>query len=217
MKFYLSLIISIVFLACAQKQVPSGAGQAWQSKIQQIPGKIECEFYNQGGEGIAYHDTDNINNGSGKLNPANGSYLNEFRMNEGVDISYTKANDIDNTKYNKVMPELNKLYVGWTENSEWIKYYVNVIETGIYTVGVMYTANGDGAISLDIDGKPIAENLKVVSTNDPNEPVAWRQWHHWNKAEKMAEVKLKKGIHTLTLHTVAHGNMNYDYLEFRKK
>lgn len=216
MKCCLFFILSFGFLACSQKQVPQDAGQAWQNKIQEIPGKIECEYYNQGGEGISYHDTDSLNNGSGKLNPANGSFLNEFRMKEGVDISYTKAKDIDNTEYNKVMPEMNKLYVGWTENSEWIKYYVNVKETGNYTVGLMYTANGDGVIALDLDGVPIAGNIKVVSTNDPKEPIPWRQWHHWNRAEKLAEVRLKKGIHTLTLHTVAHGNMNYDYLEFKK-
>jgi hypothetical protein len=216
MKCCLFFILSIGLLACSPKQVPQDAGQAWQNKIQQIPGKIECEFYNLGGEGIAYHDNDSINNGSGKLNPANGSFLNEFRMKEGVDISYTKANDIDNTDYNKVMPEMNKFYVGWTENSEWIKYYVNVKETGNYAVGLMYTANGDGVIALDLDGVPIAGNIKVVSTYDPKEPIPWRQWHHWNKAERLAEVWLKKGIHTLTLHTVAHGNMNYDYLEFKR-
>jgi hypothetical protein len=217
MKSFLFIALSLGLYTCARNTIPHDAGQAWQNTIQQIPGKIECELYNLGGEGVAYHDKDSINNGSGKLNPANGNFLNEFRMKEGVDISYTKANDIDNTKYNKVMPEMNKFYVGWTENSEWIKYYVNVKETGNYSVGLMYTANGDGLIGLDIDGKPIAKNLKVVSTFDPNESVAWRQWHHWNKAESLAEVKLTKGVHTLTLHTVEHGNMNYDYLEFIKK
>lgn len=34
------------------------------------------------------------NKGSGTLNPADGSYLNEFRMHEGVDISYTKISAI---------------------------------------------------------------------------------------------------------------------------
>lgn len=215
MKPYLPIILAFGLYTCTQKNTPHKAGQAWNNTVQQIPGKIECEFYNRGGEGIAYHDADSINNGSGKLNPADGTFLNEFRMQEGVDISYTKARDIDNTKYNKVMPEMNQLYVGWTENSEWIKYYVIVKESGTYTIGLMYTANGDGLISIDIDDKPIAENLKVVSTYDPTEPVAWRQWHHWNKAEGLAVVKLKKGIHTLTLHTVEHGNMNFDYLEFK--
>ena len=44
---------------------------------QPIPGKVECAFYDTGGEAVAYHDTDAKNNGSGTLNPANGTYLNE--------------------------------------------------------------------------------------------------------------------------------------------
>jgi hypothetical protein len=29
---------------------------------------VQCALYDLGGEGIAYHDTDALNNGSGKLN-----------------------------------------------------------------------------------------------------------------------------------------------------
>ena len=79
----------------------------------------------------------------------------------------------------------------------------------------MYTANGDGAISLDLDGKDITGPLKVTSTHDDRDTVQWRQWHHWNKSDSLATVTLKKGIHILTLHVVANGNMNFDYLEFR--
>jgi len=57
---------------------------------QKIPGTVMCAYYDLGGEGVAFHDSDAKNNGSGALNPANGRYLNEFRMNEGVDTSYTK-------------------------------------------------------------------------------------------------------------------------------
>jgi len=48
---------------------------------QAVPGKVMCAYYDLGGEGVAYHDSDAKNNGSGALNPANGTYLNEFRMN----------------------------------------------------------------------------------------------------------------------------------------
>lgn len=180
---------------------------------QQIPGRVECELYNAGGEGSAYHDSDEINNGSGKLNPANGSYLNEFRMREGVDISYTKEKNIDNTIYNKVQPEMNSLYVGWTVPGEWINYDVAVERGGTYKVALMYTANGNGAVALEIDGK---EELSsdVISTSDPADTVSWRQWHHWNKLD-IGKIKLTKGKHVLTLKTVKNGNMNYDYLEFR--
>lgn len=46
---------------------------------------------------------DSKNNGSGALNPADRTYRNEFRMNEGVEASYTKFHDqIDNNPYNRV-------------------------------------------------------------------------------------------------------------------
>ena len=79
----------------------------YKSGPQTIPGKLQCEYYDFGGEGVAFHDSDSINSGSGRLNPADGSYLHEFRINELVDISFTKFRDpsIDNSPYNFVEPE----------------------------------------------------------------------------------------------------------------
>src|SRR5260221_7371911 len=77
-------------------------GARYQAGAQKIPGKVFCAYYDLGGEGVAYHDSDAVNNGSGKLNPRDGSYLNEFRMSEGVDTSYTKFSrdpQIDDTQY----------------------------------------------------------------------------------------------------------------------
>ena len=64
---------------------------------QSIPGCVQAALYDLGGEGIAYHDVDPINHGSGELNykpehceagvPA---YVCHFRENEGVDISYAE-------------------------------------------------------------------------------------------------------------------------------
>lgn len=192
-------------------------GRPWKGKMQQLPGKLECELYDEGGEGIAYHDTDSLNLGSGRLNPANGNYLNEFRMNEGVDISYTKTGDIDNNAYNKVPRELNKFYVGWTKPGEWIHYTVNVNETGTFTVGVLYTSNGNGSISLDVDGKDATGPMPIASTHDDRDTVAWRQWHHWNSNDAIGVIHLAKGVHVLTLHIISNGNMNLDYLKIEKK
>jgi hypothetical protein len=189
--------------------------KAWHDTIQQIPGKIQCELYDSGGEGVAYHDTDSVNNGSGKLNPANGTFLNEFRMNEGVDISYTKSNDVDNNPYNVVEPLMDQLYIGWTEPGEWINYTFNIKKTGAYKISIMYTASSDGSISLDLDGEQLTTELSIPTTRNEKDPLAWRQWHHWNRIDSLAVVKLKKGIHILTLKTITHGNMNYDYLDFK--
>ena len=35
-----------------------------------FPGVVRCAYYDRGGEGVAYHDSDTKNNGSGALNPA---------------------------------------------------------------------------------------------------------------------------------------------------
>ncbi len=208
-------------LTLAMQEVYQGSkayqGKPWNQQAQQIPGKIQCEWYDLGGEGIAYHDQDSINNGSGKLNPANGTALNEFRMFEGVDISYTKARDIDNSPFNLVEPTMGELYTGWTSPGEWINYTINVNQTGTYTLGLMYTASGDGKIALLLDGKALTADLLVPSTKNDQETIAWRQWHHWNRLNAMATFKLKKGVHVLTLKTVANGNMNYDYFEFTLK
>lgn len=190
-------------------------GKPWNNQAQEIPGKIQCEWYDLGGEGITYHDKDSINNGSGKLNPANGTFLNEFRMKEGVDISYTKGRDIDNSPFNVVEPIIGEFYVGWTEPNEWINYSIKVNKTGYYSIDLMYTSSGDGGIALLMDGKEISHEIVVVSTRNEKETIAWRQWHHWNKMTAKIPTKLMKGNHILTLKTVTNGNMNYDYIEFK--
>ncbi len=183
---------------------------------QKIPGRVECAYYDFGGEGIAYHDTDAKNNGSGGLNPADGSYLNMFRMNEGVDTSYTKFHDqIDNNPYDLVQPAENQLYVGWTEPGEWFTMAVNVERAGRYSIDLLYTSNRGGEISFDLNGKELTGPIAVLSTFNAADPIAWRQWHHWNVMKDFAVVTLPKGINVLTLHVVSKGNMNLAYLEFK--
>lgn len=183
---------------------------------QKIPGKVQCAYYDKGGEGIAYHDSDPRNNGSGGLNPADGTYLNEFRKNEGVDISYTKFHDqIDNSPFDLVTPPENQLYVGWTVPGEWFNVTVFAARKGNYTADLLYTSNGGGAISLDVNGKPAAGPLAIPSTNNPSDPFGWRQWHHWNIVPGLARFYLPAGKSVLTVHIVSGGNMNLAYFDFR--
>src|ERR1700685_1296736 len=66
------------------KEPPFHASR-YQGGAQPIPGKVLCAYYDLGGEGVAYHDSDAKNNGSGELHPSDGTYLNEFRIHKGVD------------------------------------------------------------------------------------------------------------------------------------
>ena len=108
----------------------------YQAGPQKVPGRVLCAYYDLGGEGVAYHDTDSKNHGSGELNPADGTYLNEFRIHEGVDTSYTKfdrkPDRIDDNPFDKVVPPRELPYVGWTEPGEWINITIEVGRAGAY-------------------------------------------------------------------------------------
>ena len=186
---------------------------------QRIPGVVMCAYYDLGGEGIAYHDSDAKNNGSGALNPADGSYLNEFRMHEGVDTSYTKFGlepKIDDNPFNKATPPAGLLYVGWTVPGEWFNLTVDVAATGDYSVDLLYTSNRGGTVSFDVNGKPSTGPLRIASTYDAADPVPWRQWHHWNVAHDLARIHLEQGRNVLTFRTVSEGQMNYATLQFKR-
>lgn len=198
--------------ACTSKT--SHAGAPWHDSAQAIPGRLECEKYDQGGEGIAYHDVDSINNGSGKLNPDDGSFLHTYRMKEGVDISFTKPGGIDNNPFNRIMPDTGRLYVGWTEPGEWINYTVDIKKEGDYSGKIRYTSRYGGSVSIDLDGKPWLKAVSLDSTFHAGDTVAWRQWHHWNDQVLFTRLHMPSGRHLLTLRTVEKGNMNYDYIEF---
>ena len=181
---------------------------------QRIPGRVMCACYDLGGENVAYHTNGGVNHGSGELNPVDGSYLHSFRLHEGVSTSYVKFfNEIDNSIYNKVQPEEHMLYVGWTEPGEWIKLTVDVAETAAYAVSLLYTSQQGGQISLSVDGRDVTGPLNIPTTYRADDPLDWRQWHHWNKLE-IARADLTEGVQVLTLRTVENGNMNYGYLEF---
>jgi hypothetical protein len=180
-----------------------------------IPGRVLCAYFDFGGEGVAYHDSDSVNHGSGRLNPPDGTYLNEFRIDEGVDTTYVKyRDDIDNNPYNYMEPEKDMLYVGWTEPGEWLKYSVEVKKTGEYSINLMYTSNRGGAISLSFDDTDLTGPIPIKTTYREEDPIEWRQWHHWNKTDEIAKILLTEGFHVCTLHTVENGQMNYAYLEF---
>jgi len=184
---------------------------------QTIPGRVEFAYYDFGGEGIAYHDSDAKNNGSGGLNPADGTYLNEFRMKEGVDTSYTKFHDqIDNNPYNLVNPPENQMYVGWTEPGEWFNLTVQVADAGVYVADLLYTSNRGGSIAIDVNGEPGDGPIAITSTFNASDPIAWRQWHHWNVMPGVVRLRLPAGKSVLTVHIVTGGNMNLAYLNFGK-
>ena len=198
------LMLAAAVGGVAGAQAQSGyQGKPYQGRPQVIPGRVEMELYDSGGEGVAYHDTDAVNHGSGELNKGD-SFLDRFRQDEGVDISYTKK-DIDKT-VEGVQEKVGELYLGWTAPGEWVNYTVDVKASGTYTINAHMSSRTDAAqISLAFDGVDKTGPILLPTTT---------HWHIWRIATNLAQVKLEQGPQVMKLSVLKEGNFNLDYLEF---
>ena len=169
----------------------------YKAGAQVIPGKIECAYYDLGGEGVAYHDFETLNRGAGELNqipdhqrPHATAYQWNFRKEEAVDISYTKDFADFNHNENYYTPPVNQLYIGWTEDNEWVNYTVDVKIAGTYKIVALY-ANDANTINFSINNTPGAECRL---------PLATGSMHKWNKAEIGTITFSETGLQLLTFH-----------------
>ena len=100
-------------------QTPYG-GSAWA-----IPGTIQAEDYDEGGEGVAYHDT---TAGNGHALPQRDVDIGSANCGTGC--------------YN----------IGWGANGEWNEYTANVASTGTYELQLRIAINTAPAQHLEVDG-----------------------------------------------------------------
>ena len=199
------LTLAAVAVCGVRAEIPADyQGKPFLGHAQAIPGKIQAEFYDLGGQNVAYSDSEAENQGSGKLNKGD-RWVDRFRKDEGVDISYTKTG-IDKT-VDGADEKPGELYLGWTAPGEWVKYTVEVREAGAYVVSAHLSSRTDAAeISLSFDGARDAAKIALPATG---------HWHKWRIAERLAEVQLGQGAHLMTLSVLKEGNFNIDYLEFQ--
>lgn len=112
-----------------------------------IPGTIQFEEFDIGGNGFAYYDE------------SPGSETgNTFRSDEDVDIE--DCTDVG-AGYN----------LGYTAAGEWLEYSTNVETTGKYNIIIRAACNAtDRTISLASNGIAIASNISIPNT------AAWQEW-----------------------------------------
>jgi len=208
------VVFTVIVASSALGQIPADyRGKPFADSVHKagppnIPGIIQCALYDLGGEGVAYHDTDPTNEGSGKLNVLPGhqkahasAYIWHFRQDEGVDLSYVK-DGADLSHPNPVSPHINQLYLGWTENDEWCNYTVNVVQPGRYRIKALYSFQAN-KVNFDLDGKPAAACQL---------PVATASYHEWNSAAIGIIQFPTSGLHVLTFR-YGKGN-NFAYFVF---
>jgi hypothetical protein len=194
---------------------------------QRVPGRIQAEYYDvvagsnplKGQEGVTFHDTDAANNGAVEKSDAASAYVNNFRTSESVDITFTHPG-WDDTTFNFVPQQALQLYVGWIKQGEWLYYTVDVAQTGLYAVDVMYTCNGGGALEITLDDNPAQTTGLIALTNtapgNNGQAPADHAYHIWNKMVAGGTIALPAGKHLLKVRFDSVGNgVNLDWIDLR--
>lgn len=118
-----------------------------------IPGYVEAADYDEGGEGIAYHDNDKGNNG--------GQY-----RSEDVDIENCGEGDVAGGS------PAGRFSIGWTNGSEWMRYTVEMAEEGKYKLEIRVAGGGGsgGRIRIYIDDIDVSGQMAIPDTG------GWQNW-----------------------------------------
>ena len=111
-------------------------------KVHVIPGTIELEDFDEGDEGVSYHD----------LDPENQEKKEPPYRKTGVDLEWREAAS-------------GKFNLGWTSPGEWLLYTVDVKEAGTYRID-MHVACKDagGTFHLEFDGVDRTGPITVPDT-----------------------------------------------------
>lgn len=107
-------------------------------KVVSIPGVFQAEDYDLGGQGLAFNESDNVNEGG------------EYR-NDGVDVEVNGEGGYD---------------VGYVAAGEWLDYTVNVLQDEIYLINAR-VANGGattGVFHIEVDGNQVGQTASVANT-----------------------------------------------------
>ncbi len=102
-----------------------------------IPGVVEAENYDNGGEGISFHDT----------TPSN--LIGPFRNNLAVDTEPCSEGG-------------NNL--AFSDNGEWTEYTVNVTTSGSYQLDTRVASLAGGSFHLEFDGANVTGTVPVPNT-----------------------------------------------------
>ena len=145
-----------------------------------IPGIIQLEEYDEGGNNVAYMD----DSPGSEVTPA----VN-YRTNEDVDIETCTDNG---GGYN----------LGYTKAGEWLEYTVNVANTGKYDLDIRVACDGTGrTLSVDIDSVSIAKDVAIPNT------AGWQVWQ--TITVKGINLTAGPQIMRLTIGAQSYINLNY--------
>jgi hypothetical protein len=146
-----------------------------------LPGTIEAENFDTGGNGVAYADTTSGNTGG------------QLRTTDDVDIE-------------RALDTGGGYDVGWIAPGEWLKYTVNVASAGTYTIDARVASSGaGGTFHIESNGVDKTGPMTIPNTSD------WQTWTTITKSNVSlaAGTQVLRVVFDSTGPGGAVGNLNY--------
>ena len=114
-------------------------GTAYGGTAAALPGLVQAEYFDDGGEGVAYHDA-SVGNSGGAFRATNVDIEGTSDAGGGYDI-------------------------GWVSAGEWWNYSVNVATAGLFTVQLRVASPGlGGTCHLEVNGIDVTGALAIPDT-----------------------------------------------------
>ena len=148
-RFHLASLLALAFgfalIGCStsgRKDAPSTQSSSRPFKKLIIPGTIELEDFDEGGEGVAYHDQE----------PENLEKKLPAYRETGVDLEWREAAS-------------GKFNLGWTRPGEWLIYTVDVRAAGTYRIDMHVACKGPGGkLHLEFNGVDRSGPITIPDT-----------------------------------------------------
>lgn len=113
-----------------------------------IPGKVEAENYDIGGQDMSYYDVTTYNQGT-----------SNYRGNDFVDLATTTDGGSNN------------IQLCYIQTGEWLKYTVDVTLSGSYLVTFRVASQVSGGyLHLEVNGKDVTGKISIPNTG------SWTTW-----------------------------------------
>jgi hypothetical protein len=196
----------------AHAAIPAGyTGTPFKGTPANLPGRIEFENYDEGGQNVSWRVDDHTGNfGVG------GCGANTYRTDmphpqlclsngPGEVDTYTMGPMMGQKYPSDAMPQ--SIYIGYTHGADWVKLTVNVTKAGTYKLSSTWASEPGGADAIKFQilfNDALKADVKLPGTGG---------YHNWVAAPDFAMVDLEAGVQVLQFAPKSM-HLNYDYLQF---
>ncbi len=185
-------------------QTPAGyTGKPLGGTPQTIPGTIQIEDYDTGGEGVAYHD--NSVTGHGQLCGVTRTDL--------IDLNCTGQNGSPKDQTEGTCAALTgDEYLGYIDTGDWLNYTVTVLEAGTYVISTHAGVSGTNTkLMFAFTPTVTTAALPLMGTSG----CGVESYHVWTVQNNVGTIALQPGTYVMKLTFVGAG-LNLDWVAFTK-